>query len=85
MHRQVAGEDLLIPVRGSVADMQRLFVLDGIADFIWQRLDGKRSAADLVREVVADFDVAHDVAEADVQRFLSELDEQGLICRVAGT
>ena len=81
MHRQVAGEDLLIPVHGSVADMQRLFVLDGIGDFIWQKLDGERSVAELVLDVVDEFDVEHDVAEADVQRFLSELAEQGLVCR----
>jgi hypothetical protein len=61
--------------------MQRLFVLDGIADFIWQRLDGKRSVAELVMDVIADFDVEHDVAKADVRRFLRELDEQGLVLR----
>ena len=71
--RQIAGETLLVPVRGKLVDMQKIFSLDPVAAFVWEHLDGSRTLAD-VRDAVLDaFDVEQERAEADIQEFVAEL------------
>jgi hypothetical protein len=43
--REIAGETLIVPTRGNLADMQRIFALDGVAAFIWQHLERERQGA----------------------------------------
>ena len=79
VHRRVAGESILVPIRGNVADMQCLYALDAVGECVWEHLDGTRSVADLAACVTARFDVDPDRALADLQPFLAELLEQGLV------
>jgi len=55
--RDIADEIILVPIRGKVADMQRIYALDPVADFIWERLDGRQSVGDIHAAVVRNFDV----------------------------
>ena len=76
--RAVAGETLLVPIRGRLADLQRLFALNPVAEFIWQQLDGERTLAHIRDAVVDRFDVPSDTAEADLTAFVGELTTAGL-------
>ncbi|MGD9253630.1 MAG: PqqD family protein [Holophagae bacterium] len=82
--REIAGETILVPVAGELARLQEFFVLDAVADFIWQRLDGKTSVNDLVTAMTSEFEVDPDVARSDLVTFVAELEDAGLI-RGAGT
>jgi hypothetical protein len=77
--RRIAGEMLLVPVKGKLADMEKIFTLTSVAEYIWDRLDGRRSVDDIRKDVVAQFDVGQEQADADIQEFLAELIEAGLI------
>jgi hypothetical protein len=77
--RQVAGEDILVPVRGRLADLQRIFALNPVGEFIWNRLDGRMNLASIAQEVRAEFDVSDDEAEGDVREFVSRLLDEGLV------
>jgi len=79
VQRRVAGESILVPIRGNVADMQRLYALDAVGECVWDHLDGQHSVTDLADCVVAAFEVEPGQALADIQPFLSELLEQDLI------
>ena len=79
MCRRIAGETLLIPIRGSLADMQRIFVLEGAGEFIWEKLDGSAALDDIRDAVAAYFDVAVDEAGADLDEFIGELTRRELI------
>ena len=79
--RQVAGEALLVPVRGRLAEMQKIFALNLVAGHIWQELDGKRSLGEIRDSVMAHFDVGREEADRDVQEFIEELLEAGLVER----
>lgn len=76
--RRIAGESFLIPVCGSPVDMENIFVLNPLADFIWERLDGERTMAAIVSEIVAEFDVEAGQAEADAGEFVGQLLRHGL-------
>jgi hypothetical protein len=80
--RRVAGELFLVPVAGNLADMQRIFTLTKVAEFIWDRLDGQRSSGDILNDVVEHFDVDEKQAESDIQALLTELLAEGLVQEV---
>ncbi len=77
--RKIAGETILVPVTGRLADMKRIFSLNPVADFIWDRIDGARSVSDIVVEVVSAFDTEPGKAGADVLEFVSELEREGVV------
>ena len=68
-----------MPIRGNLADMQRLFVLEGAGEFIWEQLDGASSMEDIQSDLAAHFDVAEDQAGRDVGEFLGSLKEADLV------
>ena len=79
VRRSVAGEILLIPIRGRVADLQRIFAVDPVGDFVWQRLDGMASLREIAEALCGAFDVDPEAAEADVCAFAGELIGAGLV------
>ncbi len=81
--RRIAGESFLIPVVGTPVDLENIFVLNPLADYIWERLDGERTLAAIVAGIAAEFAVAPEQAEADASEFIGQLLERGLAEKVA--
>lgn len=79
VERRIAGEFFLVPVRGRLADMQAIFALNRVGEFIWQHLGEHKNIPDICCEVVAAFEVANEEAETDVREFIGDLLEAGLI------
>jgi hypothetical protein len=77
--RKIAGELFLVPVKGKVADMENIFALTAVAEYIWDRLDGRKSLNEILDNVVDRFDVEHEQAESDIREFIMELMGAGLI------
>jgi methyltransferase-like protein len=77
--RNISGELFLVPVKGKLADMQRIFTLNSVAEYIWQELDGKKSLDDVCNGVMERFEVGREDAESDIGNFISELLRAGLI------
>ncbi len=76
--RRIAGEFLLVPVKGKLADMQRIFTLNPVAEYIWQGLDEK-NLNDICNGVVSTFEVKREQAEKDIREFIEELLDSDLI------
>ena len=77
--RKIAGELFLVPVKGKMADMENIFALTAVAEYIWDRLDGRKSLDEILNNVVDRFDVEHEQVESDIQEFIMELMGAGLI------
>jgi hypothetical protein len=77
--RQVAGETLLVPIRGDLASMACIFALDGVAEHLWQHLEGGATLDQMVGGVVSQFEVTRQEARTDIEEFLAQLLEEGLI------
>jgi methyltransferase-like protein len=71
--RQVGDELIVVPLKGSVSDMNQLFTLNEVGTFIWNIIDGKNSEVDIVDAVSKEFDVESTIAEKDVSDFLFRL------------
>lgn len=78
--RTVAGETLLVPVRGNVAQCDHIFILNQTGGYLWSLLDGAHTVEDLVQRVEEAFeDAPPDAARRDVASFLEAMSERGLI------
>ncbi len=77
--RKIADETLLVPIRGNLADMQQIFSLNPVAEYIWQAIDGTQSLDDIRKGVLAHFEVAPEQCEADIRTFIGRLLENQLI------
>ena len=76
--REVAGEQLLVPIRREVADLRSIFVVTGIGAFIWGLLDGERSLEAVLAAIVDRYDVSGEQARADLASFVGRLTEAGI-------
>ncbi|MBN1670752.1 MAG: PqqD family protein [Kiritimatiellae bacterium] len=83
--RHIAGESLLIPIRGKLADLQTIYALNPVAEFIWARIDGTHTLAHIVDEVTATFEVSREQAERDTREFVQALLGENLVRLAAGT
>ena len=77
--RRIANESFLIPVCGQPVDLQKIFILNSMADFIWQQLDGEHSLAELLTAIVGHFAVEREQARLDMLEFIGQLQEQNLL------
>ncbi|MCI5125093.1 MAG: PqqD family protein [Candidatus Electrothrix sp. AR5] len=77
-------ETLLVPITGELASMDSLYSLNETGAFIWERLDGSRSLAEIAGQLEKLYDTDVAVIEADVMEIISELSESGLIVEPAG-
>jgi hypothetical protein len=82
IERRVLDEALLVPIGGELADLQRIFALNPVAQYIWAQLDGKRDLAAVRDGIVARFEVEPADAEADLAEFIAQLSAAGLIAEV---
>jgi hypothetical protein len=77
--RQIAGELFIVPIRGKLADMQRIFTLNQVAEYIWQALDGQQSLDDIRKGIMSVFEVEEEQAGPDIVDFIEELLKADLI------
>jgi len=77
--RKIAGEVLLVPVRGNLASMDRIFALNAVGEFIWHKLDEGNDFHELGRQIADHFDVNPAQVLTDLVEFLSELKAEGLL------
>ncbi|MBK8742753.1 MAG: PqqD family protein [Betaproteobacteria bacterium] len=77
--RNIAGETIIVPVRGRVGDLDSIYNLSEVASAIWNRIDGQTNFQQIVESVCAEFDVPPETAESDALQFIAELQNAALI------
>jgi hypothetical protein len=77
--RVVAGETLIVPVRGKVGDLASIYSFNSTGSLIWQLLDAPRSLNDLISAVASEYEVGQEQAHGDVMRFVEEMLSVGLV------
>ena len=80
--REIARETILVPISGQLADLQRIFTLNPLAEYIWQHLDGERNLQEIANSIVSTFDVQKEQVVADLQEFIPALLKENLITGV---
>lgn len=77
--RTIAGEFLLVPIRGKLVDLQKIYAMNAVGEFIWQSLDERRDITEISCALSERFEVTTEQAEADIREFLAVLRDAGLV------
>ena len=77
--RDLAGEKVIIPVRGKVGDLGSIYTLNAVANDVWNLLDGKRRVCDVVNRLQLEYEVDPRTLAVDIQALIADLQQEGLI------
>ena len=80
--REIAGESIVVPVRGQVGDLDAIYNFNEVGAFIWNLFDGQVSVSDIAQKVWEKFEVAMERSELDTLEFVSKLQNWGVIVPV---
>lgn len=71
--RSIAGEHLLIPVGDAAMSVKGLIALSESGLLLYQKMKESCTREELVSALVGEYDVAEEVAQADVDAFLNQM------------
>src|SRR5215470_8968741 len=77
--REIAGETLVVPIRGGVGDLDAIFSFNPLGTDLWQLLQSGSTVEEMVSWVVERYDVTAEQASCDIQQFVGELTRSGLV------
>jgi hypothetical protein len=77
--RAIAGETVVVPVRGQVGDLNAIYNFNEVASFIWKHIDGSTNVRQIVDAVADEFEVTPEKANEDTLDFLKSLVAAGLV------
>ena len=77
--RDVAGETIVVPICRGVGDLDSVYTFNPVGKSLWQLLERSCTTEELVNWVATHYEVDAKQAFADVQTYLAELQEIGLV------
>jgi hypothetical protein len=77
--REVAGETIVVPICRGVGDLDSVYTFNPVGRGLWSLLETGRTVEELASWVAARFQVDAKQAMSDVQQYLAELQEAGLL------
>jgi len=80
--RTIGDEVILVPIKGQLAHLQQVFVLNPVGAFIWDHLDGCKDLNNLKIDLTATFEVEPEEAEHDICGYIEDLNTHGLVVEV---
>lgn len=78
--RQIAGETIIVPIRGGVGELNAIFTLNPMGTKIWDMLGASTTYRTIVHSICQEYEVTPDEVEKDLTEFLGSLSAAGLIC-----
>ena len=77
--RDVAGETIVVPICRGVGDLDSVYTFNPVGRSLWRLLENHQSVEELANWVATNYEVDANQAFADVQAYLAELQEIGLV------
>ena len=81
--RRIAGETLIVPIRGHVGDLDAIFTLNEVGSRVWQLIDKPLTVAEIAKAISNEYEVSQAEAERDVLELLAAMEAAGLIREVS--
>jgi hypothetical protein len=82
--RTIEGELIIVPLAAGIGDLEdELFTLNETGKAIWDRLDGKKTLRDVLKELMSEFEAAEGEIEQDLIGLVTELVRRRILVAVA--
>jgi len=82
VYREIAGEFILVPIHHQAGEADSIYVLNETGTRIWELADGKRTLADIIRMITAEFDVDDKTVADDLVEYVDEMVTSGTLQEV---
>ena len=79
MLREIAGSWIIVPVGEMVVEFNGLMNLSESGAYLWKKLTEGAEMNELVSGLLAEYHVDEETAKADVEEFVIQLQEKGLL------
>ena len=79
VRRMVGDSHMVVPVGTRTRDVPGVIALTESGALLWERLEQGATEDELVRALLAQYEVEHDQAETDVRSFVAELRNKGVL------
>lgn len=79
IHREIAGDHILVPVGKTVGEFSGLFPMTESSAIIWDMLPDIESEGEAVDKLLEIYDAPREVVEKDVREFFDKLRGYGII------
>lgn len=73
--RKIADEYILVPITRKVGNLESIYTLNDVSARIWELIDGKKTAQDLIQSITQEFSVTFQEAQKDIMQLLSQLEQ----------
>lgn len=77
--RSIGGETILVPIRQNVGDFESIYTLNETAARVWDLIDGRRSVAEVLEQILAEFEIDPNEANQDLTELLHNFLELGAL------
>lgn len=77
--REIAGDYIIIPTGKTVLEFNGLITVNEVGVDIWKMLQEEVTFEDIVKGILAEYDVEEEVAREDIQEFLDTLISGGIL------
>lgn len=76
--RTVAGENVVIP-SGDELNLNMMLTLNDTGKFLWEQLAEEKTEAQLLKAVLAEYEIAAETAAGYIADFVAKLNEYGCL------
>ena len=77
--RNIAGECVLVPTGATTQEFNGLITMSDTAKFIWENMEKAESFEELVKMMLAEYEVDEETAKRDAYRFIDQLLANGFV------
>lgn len=76
---EIVDEYVLVPIGETTVSFNGLGTLNEVGAFIWKHIEECETEAELLKMILAEYDVDEATAKADMDEFLSQLRDNDII------
>lgn len=79
VYREIMGQGVVVPTEKASMEFSGMVKLNETGAFIWKKIQQGGSIEVIVEELLKEYDVSKEQAEASVQRFVSDMTQKGIL------
>lgn len=77
--RNIAGENIVVPVGAKSISFNAMITLNDSGAFLWQQLQREKTEEELVKAMLEEYEIDEVTAKSDISKFLKNLRDANIL------